>query len=450
MANMHSWLQVQYLLMRYFSIGLEPPFSVFLPQFENNQSELLTVILTGFIIASSFIIFSGILVAQFWSDSTWAELIFIGIFLTLAQAWFSINLELARSRLTPKRYGIISLFKAVVSLGFGTVLVWKSYGAFGALIALFVGFLSAGIWASWGQWGISFHRQLFNRKLICSLLSYGLPLTASYALSVVISSTDRFMLAGIINESATGLYAAGQGFPQQTIGVILTMINLAAYPLIVQSQEQKSPSATRSLIRKNTLLLLGIGLPVTAGFIVLAPTLAKIFLGIEFQVAAIDLIPLVAIATLLSGIRGYWLDIAFYLGKKTYFHGMIMFAAALINVACNFWLIPLYGLIGAAYATIAAHVAAVLLSAILGRHAFRLPNLFSDIAKLMVATLIMVVILYILPSGEGLLTFTSQIVLGGSVYLGCVITFNIGDVKVILKSNVYQLKKRLASSSIAE
>jgi len=402
----------------------------FLPQCRDKEADLLAAILGAFISVSFLAGVGGALLAMMWWDSVWGGLIVIGILLVWMQAWFAINLELVRSRLAPIRYGLISMLKAVVALGLGVVLVLWGYDAYGALVGLLIGFGIAGLWSSWGQW-TSFKGWRFDRELVKNLLSYGLPLTASFALAVIISSTDRFMLAGMVNESATGLYAAGQGLAQQTVGVLMTMVNLAAYPLILRTLESSGPDEARAQLRKNAILLLGIGLPVAVGFIILSPNIANIFLGKEFQAAGIELMPWFAVATLLASVRAYYFDLAFYLGKRTRIQMLVMGSAALLNVGLNFWLIPVYGLLGAVYASVVAHGIAVVLSAVLGRWAFRLPSVYGDIFRLLIAVLALAAVLLLLPNGDGILTLALSIALGGAVYLGCVVLFDLGGVREI-------------------
>ena len=402
----------------------------FLPQYRDNEASLLSTILNGFVLVSLLVGIGGALLAFKWVDPEWTGLILIGIFLVWVQAWFTINLELVRSRLAPTRYGLISMLKAVVALGVGVILVLLGYDAYGALIGLLIGFLVAGLWSSWGQW-LSFRGWRFNRELVKKLLRYGLPLTASFALAIVISSTDRFMLAGIIDESATGLYAAGQGLAQQTVGVLMTMVNLAAYPLILRTFEDVGPDAARIQLRKNAILLLSIGLPVTTGFIILAPDISKILLGKEFQTAGIQLIPWFGIAALLASVRAYYFDLAFYLGKRTRIQMMVMGFAALLNVVLNLRLIPNYGLLGAVYSSVCSHFLAVVLSAILGRRSFRLPVIYGDAFRLLIAGLAMAVSLLIFPRGENTLRLILSITIGGGVYIGCLLALNPGGIREV-------------------
>ena len=93
-----------------------------------------------------------------------------------------------------------------------------------------------------------------------------------------------------------------------------------------------------------------------------------------------------------------------------------MGSAALLNVVLNLWFIPAFGIIGAVYASIVAHSIAVVLSAILGRLAFRLPSVYGDACRLLFAALAMAIALFVVPSGEDVFGLVLSIAVGGGVY----------------------------------
>lgn len=400
----------------------------FLPEFQDHEADLLAAILRGYLIVSLLTVGAGAVLAIRWWGSNWGELIAIGTLLTCVQAWFAINLELARSRLSPVRYGVISTFKAVIAMGVGTAFVLRGFGAFGALLGLVLGFSAAALWSSRGEW-VYLRRYQLDRNLVRRLLNYGLPLTVSFALGTIISSSDRFMLAWLIDESATGLYAAGQALVQQAIIALMTMVHLAAYPLILRTLDREGIDAAQVQLRKNAILLFGIGLPACTGFVVLAPNIAYIFIGEEFQAAAAELMPWLAIATLLWCARAYYFDLAFYLGRRTPSHMIIMSMSALLNVVLNYWFIPIFGLLGAVYASVSAHGIAILLSGFIGRRAFKLPRIGADLTRLIVATLMMAVPLVVISDDQNVLRLILSIAVSGCVYLGMLYALDLADLR---------------------
>ena len=95
----------------------------FLPQYQKSEEKILVAILGGYISVSIMAGLGGTLLVIAWWETVWGEFIVIGILLMWMQAWFTINVELVRSRLAPVRYGLISIVKAVVALGLGGTLV---------------------------------------------------------------------------------------------------------------------------------------------------------------------------------------------------------------------------------------------------------------------------------------------------------------------------------------
>ena len=72
----------------------------FLPQYRDNEAGLLNTILHGFVFVSFLAGAGGALLVLIWNNPEWNGLISIGILLLWVQAWFLINLELVRSRLS--------------------------------------------------------------------------------------------------------------------------------------------------------------------------------------------------------------------------------------------------------------------------------------------------------------------------------------------------------------
>ena len=55
--------------------------------------------------------------------------------------------------------------------------------------------------------GIRFQKR--DIALLRKLLSYGAPLTVTFALGIVVSASDRFMIGWLLDEAAVGRYAVG-------------------------------------------------------------------------------------------------------------------------------------------------------------------------------------------------------------------------------------------------
>src|SRR5690606_31687941 len=118
------------------------------------------------------------------------------------------------------------------------------------------------------------------------IATYGLPLAATSVLAFIVSGSDRFMLAGLIDTAAAGQYAVGYDLAQFTLGLLLNIVNLAAYPLIISAFEKDGEEAARQMLRWTLKLMLLIGLPAATGLAVLAPNVASVLVGADFERAA--------------------------------------------------------------------------------------------------------------------------------------------------------------------
>lgn len=323
----------------------------------------------------------GALLALWWPDPVWQRLVALAVPLLLAQAWFELNLALVRARLEPGRYGGLLGSKAVMALGLGAGLAWAGFGAMAPLIGLLVAHVVAFVLFGLGLWRGTSPR-MPETDVLRAHLRYGLPLTVTFALMWVVSGSDRLMLAYFLDEQAVGVYAAGYDLAFQSLTLLLTIINTAAYPLAVTALERDGEAAACEQLRQNGEWILAAALAGAAGLVVLAPALVAVLIGETFREGALTVLPWVAAAAALAGIKAYHFDIAYHLGRASQYLVATGAVTAFSNVALNLWLIPVHGILGAAWATLGGYGLALLLSVVFSQRAFPMPA----IAPLLIKT----------------------------------------------------------------
>lgn len=386
----------------------------FLPAYAERQSVFLEAVAAGYLLLAACTGVLGIAAFLIVPDA-WRSVVVIGVLLLWAQAWFEINLEMLRCRLAPLRYGLMSTLKALLALASGAALVLYGWDAQGPLLGMLVGSTIAALVFSRGVWRGA--RPTRNaRPILREITQYGLPLTATFATAFILSSTDRFLLGWLIGADAAGLYAAGYDLTSYSLGTLMMVVNLAAYPLAVRALERDGTLAAEQQLRRNGQLLFALALPAAAGFSLCATNIAHAVLGGEFQYAAASLIPWIALSALLAGLKAYHLDLAFQLGKNTLGQLWVTLAAALINLLLNLVWIPRFGVMGAAYATVVAYTTASLLSWIVGRRSFAIPLFSIEHTKVLAATGTMALSLWPSLAYAGKLALFAQIALGALVY----------------------------------
>lgn len=412
------------VIFRWLSLGVLR----FLPHHKNNPEVLLSVAFFTFFSLISLTLVIAILMVTLFSEYIPRNLILITVALLWASAWYELNLQLARSKLSPKRYGLISILKSILSLSIGILLVFYGFNAYGPLTGLLVGMLVSSIALMWREWRIIGFRSI-EKELFVSLIRYGLPLAATFSLTFVVNSSDRFLLTWFLGAEAAGLYSPGYDIAQRGIGILMTIVNLAAYPLAIRALEEHGEAAARVQLRNNGLLLLTVSLPASIGFIICAPNIANVLLGEAYRLTAVMLIPWIALSAIIGGFKSFYLDLSFQLGRSTIGQFWTLLTAASINLILNLWWIPTLGLIGAAYATLVAYLVSFVMSFMLGRKVFKLPALPWESYKVVVATAIMAALLVFTTETRGALGLLVQIAAGGTIYVAVIIALNLSDIR---------------------
>ena len=358
-------------------------------------------------------------------------LIAAGVPLLWIQALFDLELERARSQLLPKRYGLMAVTRACLALAVGVLLVLVGFGALGLLLALMLGMLVALMQPLPGEIR-QLRLGLFDPALLSSLSRYGGPLAVTAALSFIIGSSDRFLIGWLLSDAEVGRYAVAYDLTGFSIGLLLMIVNLAAYPLVIRALEDHGLERARQQLVAASTALLAIGLPAAIGLMVLARPLAGILLGAEFQADAATLIPLIVFAALLRDLKAYYFDLAFHLGRNTVGQIWVTLAGASVSIGLNLWLIPTFGLVGAACANISAYAVALMLSWVLGRRVFLLPGPSIDSLKIAIAAVVMGGVVWVLAGATGVFAVVAQVTTGALVYVALMFVLNVADARVHL------------------
>lgn len=401
------------LLFQWFRLALLR----FLPNEQLDPRVTLATILKGFLGMAAVVSVLAVLVAfVVVKDEVTRQLLLLGAGVFVVQGIFELTVERERSGLSPVRYGLYSGAKAVIGLAVGVTLALAGMGANGLLIGLVAAMLlplvGLGGLRQWLQVG----RTAFDSGLARTLLVYGLPLAATAALDFVVSSSDRFMLAAFIDSAAAGKYAVGYDLAQFTLGMLLMVVNLASYPLIVSAFEERGAPAARATLARTFQLMLLVGLPAVAGLAVLSRGIAAVMVGPEFREAAAGIIPWIAVAAFIGGLKHFYFDVAFQLSTRTGTQFWIVLVSAVLNVGLNALWIPRYGLLGAVYATVVAYVIAIILSWWFGRTAFAVPVPVRRVIPIFLATALMVAALLLVRGWTGLPSLVAQVAIGVLVY----------------------------------
>ena len=190
----------------------------------------------------------------------------------------------------------------------------------------------------------------FDWKLFRQMNHFGLPLMPTALFLWVTNFSDRFFLVKLTNTTEVGLYSVGVRIASAMV-LLLTAFRLA-WPAFAYSIEDER-EARRTYAYVLTYLVL-VTTWVATSLTLLSPWIVEWLAAPAFADASQVVGPLAFAAVAFAG----YIVVAIGLGRarRTQFNWVVTGIAAIVNVSLNLTLIPRYGMMGAAVATIAAYV----------------------------------------------------------------------------------------------
>jgi O-antigen/teichoic acid export membrane protein len=288
-----------------------------------------------------------------FDDAQASALLIALLFYALANGVFLLTQNLLRWMLRADRFLLVSLMHGLTSLCTSFILVrWYSAGALGVIY----GQILAGVIGSIVALGFSrnFYTLNLHMPTLRTMLRFSTPLVIG-SISVLSSLfVDRFCLKALIGLDAVGTYGVAYRFAS-VVGVIIIGFSRAFTPLVYSQHDQPETPGRISLALNAYLLL--------SSLIILVLSLFSreliALLATSIYAEAAGLIPLIAISLVLGNV--YVFAPGFAIKKKSKEIAVISLVAAAINFFLNLVLIPIVGLYGAAYATVASSLIAAAL-----------------------------------------------------------------------------------------
>jgi O-antigen/teichoic acid export membrane protein len=220
-----------------------------------------------------------------------------------------------------------------------------------------------------------------DMSLLRPALAFGLPKVPHGVFVQVLNGMDRKVLDLFVSRAEVGLYHIGY-----TLGAGVKFATSAFEPAwgpFVYAQ-LKDPEAPRTLARVATYAYAGF-VAVTLLVAVLGRELLHVltFTNPAFREAA-PVIPVVALAYLLHGVFLLG-SIGIGISRRASYYPLVTAAAAATNIVLNFALIPRHGMLGAAWATVAAYGVMAVLGVAFSQRAYPIPFEASRLFRLSAA-----------------------------------------------------------------
>jgi O-antigen/teichoic acid export membrane protein len=369
--------------------------------------------------------------------ATWLALPML-LFRSLVQ----LNQAVNRSRNMMGRYNTIECVHAV--LGFGLGLIALRVLGHGAE-AIILGLLIAAIACS--SFDIKLLASPFrgsagvlDKAELIRLVEYAWPLVAVAATAVILQNSDRFLLGSLAGAEVLGLFAVAYNLVERPTTLICSSISTATFPLIVQVLEHQGREAARLQAGRNGIALLAVTLPACAGLALTADYVAATLVGPAFRSGVAALLPIMSFTALARGVRAHFIDHAFHLSGRPLLMLWTYGPATVVNIALNIYVVPRYGMMGAAWTALFCQGATVVSGWFLGTSLFPVWLPIRQVIVCFMAVVPMTVALIVIRFPLNWFGLLEAMSLGGGIYIVSALVLDVGEVRSI---GIATLRERL-------
>ncbi len=296
-----------------------------------------------------------------------------GLAILLFRPWAAMGQNWSRVTGTPWRFLAAQALQSVGSLLFGVlILSWWGGNAVVPLVASAIAsFLASSVAHVPIVSSVRGFRGLELR--LRTMWAYGAAIAATSFGLTLIAASDRILVATMVGTGAAGAYSAASSLAQRSISLLVLPIALAIRPQIFVEFSKGGAPPARYLMRLYSGWLLAAGLPVTTLLVVAPNAITSAFVGSELAGPAATVLPWTAVSALLSSLLTLHFGLAFEIAHRTKLMLLAVGPAAVLNVASNILLLPIYGMAAAGWSTVLGYAIALLLAIRFGRRYFRVP-----------------------------------------------------------------------------
>jgi O-antigen/teichoic acid export membrane protein len=269
--------------------------------------------------------------------------------IVFGQALMQMALVLYQASQRPFHYGLVQVTYSALNLGLSVILiVWADQGWEGRLNALLISGIFAGAISLLILQREKFIAWSISSSLVRSAAVFGFPLIPHALAMLVIVYSDRFFITKFLGLGALGIYVVGQQIGM-SISMLQNAFTQAWTPFLFANLAAGDDASKSRLVRSSylfSLFLLG-----SVGVLyAVTPLIFDIFIARQYH-GAKDVTVLIGLGFAVTGMYKMAVGYIFY-ERKTYLLSAIAVVNVCVSVSLNYFLVPLFGVMGAAYSLV--------------------------------------------------------------------------------------------------
>ncbi len=351
-------------------------------------SNFMLMLVNSLILCSLLTFFSSDISQLIFQSEIYAKYLEIAFLTLVLSTIYEPFLAYLRMEEKAKQYVIMTLSNTVILLSLSILFIlYLEWGIYGFFLASLCGnilmLLTVFIFISKK---IKFN---INSSLFSPLIKIGFPSVWGMFAFLLIDYADRQMIERILGLGELGVYSIGYSFG--LIMLVLVGAFSAAWSPFFMSFIDRREEAKEVFGYVLKYYIIGFGF-VSVLFFAFAKPISTIMISPNFLNAFL-VVGLVAVAYMLKGVYLLMLP-GIYFEKKLKLQSMIEWIVAISNICLNLWWIPLFGIVGAASATLVSFALLAILSWYIGKHYLEVTYEWSKIGIVTISYIISAIILY--------------------------------------------------------
>jgi O-antigen/teichoic acid export membrane protein len=366
---------------------------------------------------------------------TYVRFIYLLFMLVVGQVSFRFLLNYWRLVLRISHYALIRIvMDAVLLVGLVVIIVWLKLGIMAGIL-YWVGL----------QWVFSLALLLFilrqipfrwprDFRLVLPYMRYAFPLVLYTAVYWVINSSDRYFIVNYFDLAQVGIYSAAY-----TLGRIATAAEMPLNFVLLPTLSKMWSQGDKNNVRNYTERSIDFYFITAVPLVVLLGANARFFLDLLAGVTIPEgrlVMSLVCVAFLFTGLDQFFRNILM-LQERTVRLLVTIVPIALLNLVLNYCLIPLYGIVGAAIATVVSMALKAVALYVQSQRDFRYQLNVWLVLRILLSSISIILVVWLIPV-DTIWLLVVDTGLGGLLYLAGLVIL-----KVISVQEVYAYLQRV-------
>jgi O-antigen/teichoic acid export membrane protein len=245
----------------------------------------------------------------------------------------------------------VRLLDTFVPVSFAVILLLNGHGLYAvvlSMVAVRAALVAAEILIIIRLVGIS----MPHLGVAWSYMRFGLPLVMAMISYAFLNVGDRYIIGLFLGATSVGIYTVSYTLGS-ALSIIMAPLTTALLAPLTKSHDEGRPREVSTYLSYSLRYYLMFAIPATVGVSVLSSPIIASLATQEFLVGSYGITALVAFSTLFYCLFSIYSNI-FFLLKRTRNFVILMVVAAAVNLSLDVLLIPRIGIIGPAFATLAA------------------------------------------------------------------------------------------------